>query len=157
MVQDALQLPLPLCKAQCWYVDVCMVGSQQMLEILPVVALMCISPAESGFWPEKQSDWRESSDLYHFKAGVLFLLAIPFSSPIVSSLQSTSYGFSSEFPPLFINFLSFHYLFLSTLYLPSHSIVVLCQHSHRVVMFASNMLDRFLSMSKHPIDNHLCA
>lgn len=52
-----------------------------MLEILPVVALMCISPAESGSWPEKQSDWREPSDLHRFKAGVLSLPATTFSFP----------------------------------------------------------------------------
>lgn len=53
-----------------------------MQEILPVVALMCISPAESGSWPETQSDWRMLSDLHDFKASILFLPANPFSSPL---------------------------------------------------------------------------
>lgn len=81
-----------------------------MQEILPVVALMCISPAESGSWPETQSDWRALSDLHRFKAGVLFLPAYPFSSPIVSSLKSTSYCSMNKMPFFF----PFCYPFLSS-------------------------------------------
>lgn len=69
--------------------------------------------------------------------------------------------FGSELISLFTissphtNFLSL-FSSLYSFYLSSHSVVVLSQHSHIVIMLTSNLMDRFVSMSKHPIGIHLC-
>lgn len=130
-----------------------------MQEMLPVVALMCILPAESGSWPEKQSDWRELSDLHRFKAGVLSLHANSVLLPHCVFPLVYFIRFQQRVALSFLNFLYLCYLFSlfpslfsspHSFYLPSHSTVVLSQYSHIVVMLTSNLMDRFIFMSKTP-------